>query len=63
MYESEAVRPTLAMCGSIGRIEGLVRGRVLELLHAEAEPGLEEESPAFAATVEEPKKEPTPRLD
>ncbi len=28
-----------------------------------AEPGLEEESPAFAATVEEPRKERTPRLD
>ena len=27
------------------------------------EPGLEEESPAFAATVEEPRKERTPRLD
>ena len=29
----------------------------------EAEPGLTEESPAFAATVEEPRKESTPRLD
>ncbi|WP_245768692.1 transposase [Stigmatella aurantiaca] len=28
-----------------------------------AEPGLEEESPAFGATVEEPRKERTPRLD
>ena len=28
-----------------------------------AEPGLEEESAAFAATVEEPRKEGTPRLD
>jgi hypothetical protein len=28
-----------------------------------AEPGLEEESPAFAATVEEPSKERTPGLD
>ena len=28
-----------------------------------AEPVLEEESPAFAATVEEPRKERTPRLD
>jgi len=27
------------------------------------EPGLEEESPAFAATEEEPRKERTPRLD
>ncbi|RKH21548.1 hypothetical protein D7Y13_22400 [Corallococcus praedator] len=39
------------------------------LLHANtlpeagAEPGLEEESPAFAATVEEPRKERIPRLD
>jgi hypothetical protein len=30
---------------------------------AGAEPGLTEESPAFAATVEEPRKERTPRLD
>ncbi|WNG51970.1 hypothetical protein F0U60_53580 [Archangium minus] len=27
------------------------------------EPGLEEESPAFAVTVEEPRKERTPRMD
>jgi hypothetical protein len=33
------------------------------LPQAGAEPGLEEESPAFAATVEEPRKERTPRLD
>jgi hypothetical protein len=33
------------------------------LPQAGAEPGLEEESPAFAATVEEPSKERTPRLD
>ncbi|RKH62709.1 hypothetical protein D7V93_09800 [Corallococcus llansteffanensis] len=33
------------------------------LPQAGAEPGLEEESPAFAATVEEPRKERTPCLD
>ena len=33
------------------------------LFQAGAEQGLEEESPAFAATVEEPRKERTPRLD
>ncbi|HYO67727.1 MAG TPA: transposase [Archangium sp.] len=33
------------------------------LPQAGAEPGLEEESPALAATVEERRKEPTPRLD
>ncbi|WP_336242485.1 transposase [Corallococcus exercitus] len=33
------------------------------LPQAGAEPGLEKESPAFAATVEEPRKERTPRLD
>ena len=36
---------------------------MVELPQAGAEPGLEEESPAFAATVEEPRKERTPRLD
>jgi hypothetical protein len=34
-----------------------------ELPQAGAEPGLEEESPVFAATVEEPRKERTPHLD
>jgi hypothetical protein len=34
-----------------------------QLPQAGAEQGLEEESPAFAATVEEPRKERTPRLD
>ncbi len=34
-----------------------------ELPQAGAEPGLEEDSPGFAATVEEPRKERTPRLD
>ncbi len=33
------------------------------LPQAGAEPGLEEESPAFAATVEEPRKERALRLD
>lgn len=37
--------------------------RVTMLPQAGAEPGLEEESPGFAATVEEPRKERTPRLD
>jgi hypothetical protein len=35
----------------------------MALPQAGAEPGLTEESPAFAATVEEPRKERTPRRD
>ncbi len=40
-----------------------VKVRPFLLPQAGEEPGLEEESPAFAATVEEPRKERTPRLD
>ncbi|ADO69845.1 uncharacterized protein STAUR_2041 [Stigmatella aurantiaca DW4/3-1] len=43
-------------------IKKLFRARRLGLPQTGAEPGLEEESPAFAATVEEPRKERTPRL-
>jgi hypothetical protein len=42
---------------------GGMRGEAFQLPQAGAEPGLEEESPAFTATVEEPRKERTPRLD
>ncbi|WP_158629025.1 transposase [Corallococcus sp. AB030] len=37
--------------------------RPIQLPQAGADPGPTEESPAFAATVEEPSKERTPRLD
>ncbi len=42
---------------------GIKTQSALVIPQAGAEPGLEEESPAFAATVEEPRKERTPRLD
>ena len=50
---------------SLTRFHGVFApgAKVRPFLLPQAEPGLEEESPAFAATVEEPRKERTPRLD
>ncbi len=56
----EAVRENLATLGGFAPSAQL---RLFLLPQAREEPGLEEESPAFAATEEEPRKERTSRWD
>ena len=66
MITASAVGGDVALDGSREvqlQWSGIKTQSALVIPQAGAEPGLEEESPAFAATVEEPRKERTPRLD